>query len=164
MRIRAYHRHNIQRNSIYLSLLLTAHLIFSFCFTAPILFTFVGIRVSKTTTTSGDAAWMLAVSLLWFLAEAARIYLGNVSNKKMRFPELISFTCITVVPQIVLISVYYGMVKERTPYEYGACVTQIILLVLEFLFAARLMLRLGRNNTIDFYVYLGQNRYLSPQY
>ncbi|EPY30897.1 hypothetical protein STCU_00128 [Strigomonas culicis] len=167
MRVRTYHRHNTQRSSTLLALLLCVHPFISFVLTTPVLFVFLSRRWSLAATTRGTDAWMLALSLVWLVAEIARLILGVSANKKMRMAQMISFVCLTVCPQMVAFWIFYSMWPDRNPLEYSLCVVHQILLLAELLLSVRLLWRLGRNNTIDFYVYLGQhnasvNRYTVP--
>ncbi|KPA81519.1 putative mitochondrial hypothetical protein [Leptomonas pyrrhocoris] len=155
MRVHTYHKHAVQRNSPLLHALLSLHAIFSVCYSAPIFFTFLGLRWQRQSTTSTQRTWMICVLVIWFCAELGRLYLGRLANRQTLFGELIGFLSMTIVPQIVLMGVLFGLLPQRNDLEYGVCITQLILLGLEFLTATQLLVRITRNNVIDFYVALG---------
>lgn len=155
MRVRSYHKQAVQRNSPALHGLLALHIIFSICYTAPVWFTYLGIRWNKATTTTEERTWMTCVLVIWFLAEVVRLYLGRLANKQALFGELIAFLCMCMVPQLLLVCILLGLLPDHNDLELSVCVTQIILLVLECAAAANLLLRISRNNVVDFYVSLG---------
>lgn len=98
---------------------------------------------------------MIFVLIIWFCAEVGRLYLGRLANRQTLFGELVGFLIMTLVPQVVLIGVLFGLLPHRNDLEYGVCVTQLILLGLECVAAVELLVRITRHNVIDFYVTLG---------
>ncbi|KAG5490615.1 hypothetical protein JKF63_00736 [Porcisia hertigi] len=155
MRVRTYHKHIIQRNSPALHGLLALHTVFSLFYSAPIWFTYLGIRFHRASVTTVQRTWMICVLLLWFIGEILRLYLGRVGNKHTLFVELIAFTIMTLVPQLLLVGALLFFLPEPNDLEFGVCVTQVLLLVLEFFAAVQLLMRVARNNVLDFYVSLG---------
>ncbi|KAG5465783.1 hypothetical protein CUR178_00496 [Leishmania enriettii] len=155
MRVRTYHKHAVQRNSPALQGLLTLHMIFSILYSAPIWFTCLGIRWHRASVTMQQRTWMTSLLVAWFCAEIVRLYLGRLANKQTLFGELIAFLVITLFPQLPLVCIFLSLLPGRNDLEFGVCVTQILLLVLESLAAAQLLMRVTRNNIVDFYVALG---------
>ncbi|KPI89013.1 hypothetical protein ABL78_1897 [Leptomonas seymouri] len=155
MRVHTYHKHAVQRHSPLLHALLSIHAVFSICYTAPILLTYLGLRWQQQSTTGAQKKWMLCVLMLWFCAEVVRLYLGRLANRYTLFGELIGFLTMSIAPQMVLIGVCLGLLPNLNDLEYSVCVTQFILLVSECLAATQLIMRVTRNNVIDFYVALG---------
>jgi hypothetical protein len=155
MRVHTYHKHAVQRNSPYLQALLSLHVIFSVCYSAPIFFTYLGLRWQRHGITATQKTWMLCVLVIWFSAEVGRLYLGRLANRQSLFGELIGFLTMTFVPQGVLMAILFGSLPQRNDLEYGVCVAQLILLGLEGMAAVELLIRVTRNNVIDFYVVLG---------
>ncbi|KAK7200543.1 putative membrane protein [Novymonas esmeraldas] len=155
MRVRTYHRHTVQRNSPALHGLLGLHTIFSLLYTAPVWFTYLGIRWQRSSVTDTQRTWMIAVLVVWFCAEVVRLYLGRRANKQTVFGELIAFLVMTLVPQLLLVCALFVLLPERNDLEFGVCVTQILLLALECVATILLLMRVTRNNVVDFYVSLG---------
>ncbi|KAG5464309.1 hypothetical protein LSCM1_00491 [Leishmania martiniquensis] len=155
MRVRTYHKHSVQRNSPALQGLLTLHAIFSILYSAPIWFTYLGIRLHRDSVTEQQRTWIPSLYVIWFCTELVRLYLGRLANKHTLFGELIAFLVITVVPQLLLLCVLLGVLPELNDLEFGVCVTQILLLALEWLAAVQLWWRVARHNIVDFYVSLG---------
>ncbi|GET93558.1 hypothetical protein, conserved [Leishmania tarentolae] len=155
MRVRTYHKNVIQRNSPALHGLLALHVIFSMFYSAPIWFTYLGMRWHWESVTSQQRTWMICVLIIWFCAEIIRLYLGCLANKRALFGELIAFLIMTLVPQLLLVCVLVRSLPECNDLEFGVCVTQILLLVLECLAAVQLLMRVTRNKIVDFYVSLG---------
>ncbi|CAC9551996.1 conserved hypothetical protein [Leishmania infantum JPCM5] len=155
MRVRTYHKHVIQRNSPALQGLLALHTMFSVFYSAPVWFTYLGIRWHVASVTSQQRIWMICVLIIWFCTEILRLHLGCLANKRILFGELVAFLTMTLVPQLLLVCVLLGFLPECTDLEFSVCVTQILLLVLECLTAMQLLMRVTRNNVVDFYVSLG---------
>lgn len=155
MRVHTYHKHAVQRNSPLLHALLSLHTVFSICYSAPIFFIYLGLRWQRRSTTATQKKWMIFVLIIWFCAEVGRLYLGRLANRQTLFGELVGFLIMTLVPQVVLIGVLFGLLPHRNDLEYGVCVTQLILLGLECVAAVELLVRITRHNVIDFYVTLG---------
>lgn len=155
MRVRTYHKHAIQRSSPALQGLLVLHTIFSIFYSAPIWFTYLGIRWHLASVTSKQRIWMICVLIIWFCTEILRLHLGCLANKQSLFGGLVAFLTITLVPQLPFVCVLLGVLPECNDLEFSVCVTQILLLVLESLAALQLLLRVTRNNIVDFYVSLG---------
>lgn len=152
MRARVYHRHRVSRTSALLNGLLMMSVFFSLCFTAPVMLTYVGIKWNRFTKT--ESVWMLLVFFLWFSFEVARLLFGFSGNKRMLPAYHFAFLLLTL-SQFVFMVIYFMMVPERRDLEYSIYVTQMLLLGLETLAGVRLLWRLMRNNTINFYVALG---------
>lgn len=154
MRVRTFHRHSVNRTSTVLAALIPLHFLYSFCFSLPIWFTFFGIRWNRGELTSGQRAWLLCVLLVFAAVEAIRGFLGYFANLKMLIADLCGYMGLCVVPQLILICVLLVNLPGRNDLEFSVCLTQLLLVIVETLASARMVWRLARNNTVDFYVEL----------
>lgn len=155
MRVRTFHRHTVSRTSTVLGALLPLHLFYSFCFTIPILFIYLGLRWERDEVNRGQKAWMLCLLLVFAAVEAVRFFLGYFANIRMLLPDLIGYMCLCVAPQLVVMCVLFARTPSRNDLEYSVYATQLMMLCVEAVAAANMVVRLARDNTIDFYVKMG---------
>lgn len=155
MRVNTFHRHSVSRSSTFLGSLLTVHVPYSLMFSMPVFYSYVGQKWNLEGITHGQRATMLSIILLWSVTELFRFYSGFNGNTRHYLGAAITFLCLSVVPQVALMAVYASIAPRRNDLEYSVCVVQLILLCFEILGAIRLVMRLARNTTVDFYVKAG---------
>ncbi|CCW63877.1 unnamed protein product [Phytomonas sp. EM1] len=159
MRVHTYHEHTICHSSVLLGGLLHAHLGYSILFTTPIWCAHLGRRWRKTEKGSSRKGWFLFLLLLWWLVEVPRLYLGLHANPRMLVGKLGGFLFLSVVPQVVVFCLYISLFPHVNDLELSICVVQLILLSLEIITAFRLLIRLMRYNTVDYYIHFWNPSY-----
>lgn len=157
MRVRSFHRHTVNRSSTALGVLIPLHFLYSLCFSVPIFFVFLARRWGRGEIGSGQRTWMLCLMLLFTVGEAIRFGVGYTANIKMLLPDLCGYMSMCLLPQLVIICILLSYLPQRNELELSVCIVQLLLLCVEALVAVRMVWRLARNNTIDFYVALGSN-------
>jgi len=155
MRVRTFHRDQIQRSSTLLHGLLTAHSFFSLFFTTPVLWASWAVHWHNGLLTNAQATWVCVLLTIWVCAEVTRIVLGKLSNLRMLFGELIGFLALCFVPQLLIVVVLLAAAPQMSHVEKSVCWVQLVLLVVEALTASRHLTRLTRNQIVNFYVALG---------
>lgn len=155
MRVRTFHQDQVQRSSTLLHGLLTAHSFFSLFFSTPVWFASLAVRYHMSLLTTAETTWVTVALVVWFCAEATRVVLGKLANLRMLFGELIGFIVLCAVPQLLIVLVLFVAMPKVSSIERSVSILQVVLLVLEFLTAIRLLLRLSRNQIVNFYVALG---------
>eukprot|EP00796_Vickermania_ingenoplastis_P011003 gene11003-7646_t len=155
MRLSTFHRHTVQRTSPLLGLLLFSHLVYTICFAAPALLVGYSQFFKTGSTKPWTPTWAGFMLFLWLVIEAPRFYFGFSVNRTGLLLYAMAFIVICVFPQMVLIIVYLAKVSYASDVELGICALELILLTAEVLAAVHLAVRLGMNDTINFYVRLG---------
>lgn len=133
-----------------------AHFYFSVFYCTPLLL--VGFSRYFSSSSTGKP-WSASASgfllFIWIFVEAIRFHAGFSMSRLGHSLYGIAFCCLCVVPQIIIMAVYLGKISYKDDIEFSICLFQLVFLTLETIVGTKLCIRLGANDTINFYIRLG---------
>ncbi|EAN78388.1 putative membrane protein, putative [Trypanosoma equiperdum] len=152
MRVLTHHRHAVNRGSATLGGLTMVNTAYSFLFAFPVAVVSLVVRWHKKLTLNQRALCVTCL-VVWTLVDVLRLHLGYSGNRKQYVPSLIGFFVMTLLPQLPLAIAYNLAWPHLSSLDYATSTVMIMLLVAEIVFSLRVIVRLIRNNRIDYYVY-----------
>ena len=102
-----------------------------------------------------SSCWYSSIITAWVLFEIPRLYLGLRGNTNRSVASLLGFTALTLTLDLALMIVYNMIVPKKNSLDYAVSICQLFFAASETLLAVWSMIRIVRENTVDFYIRLG---------
>lgn len=168
MRVSTFHRHTVHRASPLLSGLIIAHSFHSFFFCFPLfLLQFACHFISPPSSSSSslflslftpqgsNPLWIGLVIFFWIFFEGVRMWWGTQIHRYGHIFYGIGFSMLSLSVQLLLIGIYWGAISNGNELIFGACLTQVIGLVVESVLGISWVSRVGKHEWVNFFIRLG---------
>jgi hypothetical protein len=153
MRLAVHHRKQPVGGSTLFAMLIQVNWYLTFLVSYPVMLTLFAEKFQRLDFVS--RAWYTSLITGWVAFEVPRLYLGQRGNRNRSVASLIGFTALTLTLDTALMIVFNLIIPYKNSMDYAVTVCQLFFAAVELIFVVRLMTKIVRENTVDFYVKLG---------
>jgi hypothetical protein len=153
MRLAVHHRKNVVGGSTLLAMLVNTNWYMTFFVSYPVMLALFAQKFESLDYVS--SCWYTSIITAWVLFEIPRLYLGLRGNRNRSVASLLGFTALTLTLDLALMIVFNIIIPLKNSMDYAVTVCQLFFAASETVLVIQAMIRIVRENTVDFYVKLG---------
>jgi hypothetical protein len=154
MRLNVHHRLKVVDGSVFLAMFVSVNLFLSLLVFYPVMIAQFAIKWDDGFTYI-DKRWFTSVTVTFLAMEMPRLYMGWAGNKYRSVAQLIGFIALTLSANTALMIVWNIMAPQFTALDFSLTVCELTVAGLEVCYAVSVLRSMIKQNTVDFFIYLG---------